>query len=116
MIEKDSPSAESDEGFQFSCKHWRTFHNACLWALVIEAENFYKGLYNLNDDLLDQIFELFVRDFSKFAVELMAKSSATEKQKEFCRRMIKAPIEDQNRFERVLEEVYVLREVYEMNS
>jgi hypothetical protein len=32
---------------------------------------------------------------------------------EFCLKMIKKPIEDQERFERVLEEVYALNGIYQ---
>lgn len=43
-----------------------------------------EGLYNFNNELLDQIFEIFIRDFSEFAVELMDQPRATGKQRGFA--------------------------------
>ena len=46
-------------------------------------------LQELEADLIDQIFDVMVRDFSKFAVELYGKQSSTPKQMEYCLKMIK---------------------------
>jgi acyl-CoA dehydrogenase len=72
---------------------------------------------DIEDDLMDQIFDFMVRDFSKFALQLYSKTSSTEKQMELCTQMIKKPVVDEKRFERVWKNyIYALKDVYEMNE
>jgi acyl-CoA dehydrogenase len=56
-----------------------------------------------------------VRDFSKFALQITFKPSATPAQVEFCQKMIRRPAHDEARFQRVWAEVYALKDAYEMN-
>ena len=73
-------------------------------------------LYALNNDLLDQIFDFMVRDFSKYALQLHSKPSTTPKQMELCVRMIRKPVTDETRYARVWQEsVFPLKGAYEMN-
>ena len=66
-------------------------------------------------DLIDQIFEVFVADFSKFALNIYHKSTSTEAQMQYCLQMIKKPVHDTARFERVWQkQVYALKGSYEM--
>lgn len=75
------------------------------------------AIYGMEDDTLDQIFDFMVRDFSKYALELYHKPSATETQMELCLAMIRKPAVDQERFQRVWEDqVYALEGAYEMND
>jgi acyl-CoA dehydrogenase len=69
---------------------------------------------DVGDDLLDQIFDFMVRDFSKYALQLFSKPSSTPAQMELCQRMIRKPAVDAARFERVWGEVFALRDAYEM--
>jgi len=72
---------------------------------------------HVDDDLMDQIFDFMVRDFSKFALQLYSKTSSTEKQMEICMRMIKKPVVDEERFNQIWEkEVYALKGTYRMND
>lgn len=74
------------------------------------------GIYGMDHDLIDQIFDFMVRDFSKFAVQLYSKSSSTDRQMEYCLQMIKKPKVDRGRYERVWKKyVYALKDQYEMN-
>jgi acyl-CoA dehydrogenase len=71
----------------------------------------------VGDDLMDQIFDFMVRDFSKFALQLYSKTSSTPKQMEICMKMIKKPTVDIERFNRVWEaHVYRLKGAYQMND
>lgn len=73
-------------------------------------------LINLDDDIVEQIFDAIIRDFSKFALQLSAKSSATLVQQKICERMIKHPYVDNDRYQRVLDNyVYETKDQYEMN-
>jgi len=71
----------------------------------------------VSDDLLDQIFDFMVRDFSKYALQLYSKPSSTARQMELCLKMIARPAVDAARFERVWQEhVSSLRGAYEMRG
>ncbi len=88
-----------------------------LFALVVYGqlilEN--KPICNISDDLIDQIFDFIIRDFSRFALNIYSKPGATEPQQEICLKMIKRPAEDQERFERIWENyVYSLKDTYDM--
>jgi acyl-CoA dehydrogenase len=74
-------------------------------------------VHSVEDDVLDQIFDFMVRDLSKFALQLYSKTSSTALQRFFCRRMIRKPVVDTARFERIWERhVYALRGAYRMNE
>jgi acyl-CoA dehydrogenase len=71
----------------------------------------------VEDDLMDQIFDFMVRDFSKFALQLYSKTSSTPKQMEICMKIIKKPVVNPERFNRIWEKhVYSLKETYKMND
>ena len=71
----------------------------------------------MEDDVIDQIFDVMVRDFSKFALQLYSKTSSTSRQMELCLKMIRKPVVDMERFERVLEShIYALRGAYTMSD
>jgi acyl-CoA dehydrogenase len=73
-------------------------------------------IYAVEPALVDQIFDVLVRDFSRFAVELHGKPTSTPAQMESCLRMIRKPVADEARYERVWREhVHALRDAYEMN-
>jgi acyl-CoA dehydrogenase len=66
---------------------------------------------------MDQIFDFMVRDFSKFVLQLYSKTTSTEKQMELCMKMIKKPVVDEKRFEKVWKNyIYALKDTYEMNE
>jgi acyl-CoA dehydrogenase len=74
-------------------------------------------ILNIEDDILDQIFDFIVRDFSKFALQLYSKTSSTEKQMEITMKMIRKPQVNTERFNRVWEKyVYSLNGAYEMSK
>jgi len=76
-----------------------------------------KKIYNVEDDLVDQIFDFMVRDFSKYALQLYSKPSSTEKQQEVCRKMIMKPVVNAARFDKVWKEhVYAMKGQYRMND
>lgn len=69
----------------------------------------------IDDDLIDQIFDFMVRDFSKYALQLFSKTSSTGAQQLFCQMMIKKPKNDSRRFERILNEfAYAKKDAYTM--
>lgn len=69
-------------------------------------------IYGESNDLIEQIFDCLIRDFSLFATKLYSKPMTNEKQMEYCFKMIKKPVQDKERFERVLEKVYAHKGTY----
>jgi acyl-CoA dehydrogenase len=89
-----------------------------IFTLVVYAQLFLENaeIYELDSDLIDQVFDVFVRDFSRFAVQLHGKSSTTQQQMDFCLQMITKPEVDAARADRVWnDQVFALRDAYEMS-
>ncbi|MDF1550763.1 MAG: acyl-CoA dehydrogenase [Bacteroidales bacterium] len=73
-------------------------------------------IYSVAEALIDQIFDFIVRDFSKYALEFYNKESSTEKQMEYCKKMMIKPNVDPGRFMAVWKNfVYNQKDAYEMN-
>jgi acyl-CoA dehydrogenase len=72
-------------------------------------------LVGLADDTLDQIFDVLVRDFSAYAIELHGKISATQAQQDWALRAVTKPDSDPKRFDAVVGKVRGLSGAYEMN-
>lgn len=66
--------------------------------------------------VLDQIFDVMVRDFSAAAVELYGKPSASEDQQRSALASIRRPTFAAERFEYVWQQVVALSGAYEMNG
>lgn len=68
-------------------------------------------------DLLEQIFDFMIRDFSIQALNLYYHPNSSYQQMDLCLRMIRKPSENEARFERIWQShVYPLKDVYEMNA
>ncbi len=81
--------------------------------LILEAA----PMYGVSDGVVDQIFDVMVRDFSRYALQLYHKPSSTSAQMERCLEMIRRPVVARQRFQRVWEEeVLSLSGAYEMNE
>jgi acyl-CoA dehydrogenase len=81
--------------------------------LIIESSK----IFNIENDLLDEIFDFMVRDFSKFALALYSKPSNSETQKEYCMKIIKSPVPNEARFLSIWEKkVYTLKGQYAMKD
>ncbi|MDD5223796.1 MAG: acyl-CoA dehydrogenase [bacterium] len=76
-----------------------------IFTLVVYAQLILENskIYKIDNDLVDQMFDFMVRDFSKFALQLLGKASSTPEQVEFCRKMLKKPAVDAQRYGRVWE-------------
>jgi len=89
-----------------------------IFALVVYAQLILENarLYDIDDDLLDQIFEFMVRDVSGFALDLMGQPGSNDAQIAACREMMHKPERDPERYERVWNRhVKALDGAYEMN-
>ncbi|MDW7650866.1 MAG: acyl-CoA dehydrogenase [Bacillota bacterium] len=90
-----------------------------MFTLVVYGQLILENadIYEIEDDLVDQIFDCMVRDFAKFALQLYSKPSSTEKQMSSLLKMIKKPAVDENRYRSVWQNhVFALKDAYEMNE
>ncbi|MGW2813595.1 acyl-CoA dehydrogenase family protein [Streptomyces sp. NPDC001415] len=87
-----------------------------LFALVVHGQLILEQarLTGLEEDVLDELFAVLVRDFSAHAVELHGKDSATAEQQSWALGAVRRPVVDEARSARVWERVEALAGAYEM--
>jgi len=88
-----------------------------MFTLVVYAQLLLENaaIYDIESDLVDEMFDVLVRDMSSFAVDLHAKAGTTQAQGELCLSMVRKPASDMDRYQRVwTDHVYALRDAYEM--
>ncbi|MEV6667321.1 acyl-CoA dehydrogenase family protein [Streptomyces nigra] len=87
-----------------------------LFALVVHGQLVLEqaALSGLDEDVLDELFAVLVRDFSAHAVELHGKDSATEDQQRWALGAVRRPVVDGDRSDRVWQRVEALSGTYEM--
>ncbi|MFJ9889716.1 acyl-CoA dehydrogenase family protein [Streptomyces sp. NPDC091287] len=89
-----------------------------LFALVVHGQLILEQarLTGLDEELLDELFAVLVRDFSAHAVELHGKDSATEDQQSWALGAVRRPVVDAARSARIWERVEALSGAYEMGQ
>ncbi|QDQ15744.1 acyl-CoA dehydrogenase family protein [Streptomyces spectabilis] len=87
-----------------------------LFALVVHGQLILEQarLTGLEQDVLDELFAVLVRDFSAYAVELHGKDSATAAQQGWALGAVRRPVVDEARSARVWARVEALSGSYEM--
>jgi acyl-CoA dehydrogenase len=111
MLASATPDAAQQKDIDFA------FGVGQLFALVPYAQLILEEapLSGVDDTLIDQIFGLLVRDFNSYAVELNDKPSTTDEQGRLAMRMVRRPVHDPARYDRVWKEyVLPLNGAYEM--
>ena len=107
------PSREQQKDIDLLLSMGELFTLIVYGQLVLENAR----IYSIDNDLVDQIFDFMVRDFSKFALQVLGKPSATPDQEGYCRKMIMKPVFDAERYERVWSgQVLPLKDAYQMNK
>lgn len=105
------PSKTQIKDFDFLLNLGELFTLVVYGQLILENAK----LVGVDEQVLDQIFDVMIRDFSKFALQLYTKGSTTLVQQNICRRMVKRPVEDKKRFNHLWETyVYAMKDQYEM--
>jgi acyl-CoA dehydrogenase len=90
-----------------------------IFALVVYAQLILENaeIYESDQDIVNQIFDFMVRDFSKFALELHNKPSSSDHQMKICLKMLRKPLADPPQYKRVWEEyVLALNGEYQMKA
>lgn len=113
LLVAGKPSETQSKDFDFLLNLGELFTLVVYGQLILEKAQKEKT----DPALLDQIFDFFVRDFSKYALQLGQKSCATLIQQQVAQRMIKRPDADSVRQQHVWD-TYVVAETdqFEMNA
>jgi len=108
-----TPDEEQQKDVDFLLALGEIFTLVVYGQLILENAE----IYEIEADLVNQIFDFMVRDFSKFALDLRNKPSSSEQQMEFCEKMLRKPVADKTQYERVWKEyVHSLNGAYEMRA
>ena len=107
------PDSEQSKDIDFLMALGELFTLVVYGQLVLENAR----IYAVEDDIIDQIFDFMVRDFSSHALQLYSKSSTTKLQMRLCSMMIKKPDVSISRFKQMWEQhVYTLKDQYTMRE
>jgi len=107
-----APGPDQAKNIDFLLAVGEIFTLVAYGQLIIEKYN----LEKFDDNLLEQIFDFMVRDFSRYALQLYSKADTTEKQMEWALKMIRKPVDDRERFNNFWDKyVFALKDTYEMN-
>lgn len=107
------PDADQQKDTDFLMSLGELFTLIVYGQLILENAKF----YDIDEDLIDQIFDFMVRDFSKFALEIHGKQSSASEQMDICIKMIQKPFVNKKRYDNVWQSrVLALKDLYEMNA
>jgi alkylation response protein AidB-like acyl-CoA dehydrogenase len=110
LLSRHAPDKAQLRDLDFSLALGHLFALVVYGQLVLEQAE----LTGLDEDLLDEIFAVLVRDFSGYATDLHGKAAATEAQAAWALAHIRRPVADPERLARVWSQVEALSGAYEM--
>jgi acyl-CoA dehydrogenase len=114
LLVRATPSEEQAKDVDFLLAVGELFTLVVYAQLVLENASL-RQADGVDADTVDQMFDVFVRDFSRHALDLYTKPSATSAQREHAIRMLRTPAFDAARYERVWKTVHAQKDAYEMN-
>ena len=112
LLTTAAPDADQQRDLDFVLVIGHLFTLVVYGQLMLEQAE----LTGLDRDLVDQIFDIQVRDFSAYAIALHGKPSSTPAQQAWALSAVRKPIADSARFDRVWEQVKGYDGAYEMRS
>ncbi|MGB7870780.1 MAG: acyl-CoA dehydrogenase family protein [Mycobacterium sp.] len=110
LLATAAPDADQMRDLDFLLVVGHLFTLVVYGQLILEQA----GLTGLDTDLVDQIFNVQIRDFSQYAVALHGKTSSTAAQQDWAISAVRKPVVDADRFDRVWEQVKAYDGAYEM--
>jgi acyl-CoA dehydrogenase len=111
LLRTAAPDTEQQQDLDFRLVLGQLFTLIIYAQLILEQAR----LTGLDPEVLEMIFEVFVRDFSALAVELHGKASSTEAQQQWALANLRKPVIDTGRLKRVWEQVVALSGAYSMS-
>jgi acyl-CoA dehydrogenase len=113
LLTKAGPNKEQSKDIDYLLALGEILTLVAYGQLILESRKF----FDVEDDLIDEIFDFMVRDFSKYALNIYSKPSNTAKQRELALAIIRHPVTDEARFNRVWENhVYAMKGQYKMRD
>lgn len=110
LLAAATPTAAQQDDIDFLFAIGELFTLLPYAQLILEQA----AIDGTDDDVLDQLFEVLVTDFSRHATTLHCKTNATAAQKKLALDLIAEPVGDPERFERMVRTVRDLAGRYEM--
>ncbi|WP_137146112.1 acyl-CoA dehydrogenase family protein [Mycolicibacterium sp. CR10] len=110
LLATAAPDADQQADLDFVLVVGHLFTLVVYGQLILEQA----GLTGLDRDLVDQIFDIQIRDFSGYAIALHGKPSSTAAQQAWALAAVRKPVADTARFDRVWEQVKAYDGAYEM--
>ena len=101
LLTTAAPDADQQKDLDFVLVIGHLFTLVVYGQLMLEQAE----LIGLDRDLVDQIFDIQVRDFSGYAIALHGKPSSTPAQQAWALSAVRKPVADAARFDRVWEQV-----------
>src|SRR6201991_253559 len=101
LLATAAPDAEQQQDLDFLLDVGHLFSLIVYGQLILEQAE----LTGLDDDIVDQIFDFQIGDFSAYAVALHGKPSSTKAQQDWAVGAIRKAVTDSERFTRVWERV-----------
>src|SRR5664280_640987 len=110
LLTNAGPDAEQAKDLDLLLALGELFTLVVYGQLILEQA----GLTGLDPDLVDQIFDVLVRDFSAYTVDLHGKASSTKAQQLWALKHVRKPAAAADRYDRVWQQVRDLAGAYEM--
>jgi acyl-CoA dehydrogenase len=110
LLSTAAPDAEQQRDLDFMLVVGHLFTLVVYGQLILEQAE----LRGLDHDVVDQIFDTAVRDFSGYAVALHGKASSTPAQQEWALSAVRKPVTDADRFDRMWQQVRAYDGAYAM--
>lgn len=110
LVATAAPDVEQQRDLDFMLVVGHLFTLVVYGQLILEQA----GLIGLDRDLVDQIFDVQIRDFSAHAIALHGKASSTPVQQGWALAAVRKPVADADRFDRVWSQVKAYDGAYAM--
>ncbi len=105
------PTGEQQTDLDFQLSVGELFTLVPYGQLILEEAK----LRSMDTDLIDEIFGVFVRDYSAYAIALHGKTTSTEAQQQWALAQVRKPVRDDERTARIFDQIRGLAGTYEMN-
>jgi acyl-CoA dehydrogenase len=113
MLTLAPPGKDQQRDVDFLLSLGEIFSLIAYSQLILENAE----IYEIGEDLINQFFDVMVRDFSRYALEFHTKSGTSARQSKQALKMIRKPLVNQKQYEQIWEEhVQALNGVYVMNE
>ncbi len=108
---KAAPTKEQSRNVDFLLAVGELFTVVVYAQLVLENA----PIYSIPDALVEQIFDVLLRDMSRYAVDLYNNPAASDEQMKYCLKLLRKPVADAARFDGLYtNQVVALAGAYEM--